>query len=455
MLVAAAVAVVTLLGAGAASVFSARELRGQVDEFLVARAELISPAAPIVDRALSGRGQQRFGLDPLNGILFAPDSIVQIVSSDNRVIGIVDADVVLDVDEVDYAVADGGRRVIRTIDVDGSDYRMITEPSVRGLAVQVARDLTETEAVLADLRRRLLVIGALGVAAAAAVGWVIARRAVEPVTRLTETAKRVAATQDLAAKIEVDRTDEIGSLSQSFNEMLDALAESRAQQHRLVMDASHELRTPLTSLRTNIELLDRIPNMAPDDRSRLLEDVNLELGELTALVEELVDTATAARSDEEHIEVNLDDIAHRVAERARRRHGGDIQLTTEPTCVVGPPSLLERAAWNLVDNAAKWNENGGRIEVAVSDGTLSVRDHGPGFDPGDLPHVFERFYRAPAARSRPGSGLGLAIVKYVVDSLDGEVFARNAPDGGAIVGFTVPEIDDEQLNTPTAFSSDS
>ncbi|NNC74919.1 MAG: HAMP domain-containing histidine kinase [Acidimicrobiia bacterium] len=435
VLVAAAVAVVTLVTAGAVSVISGRELRGQVDEFLEARAELIAPAAQLVDRAVQGR---RGGIDPVNGILFAADTIVQVVNQDGTVIGIVDADVVLEVTDDDYNVADGGRRIMRTVDVEGTEYRMITEPAGRGLAVQVARDLSETEEVLADLRRRLILVGAFGVAAAAAVGWLIARSAVDPVTKLTATARRVAETQDLEAKIDVDRTDEIGSLAASFNEMLDALAESRAQQHRLVMDASHELRTPLTSLRTNIELLDRVPNMGEEDRTRLLEDVELELGELTTLVEELVDTATAARSAEPAIEVQLDDIARRVAERATRRHGVAIDLEAASSSVVAPPMLLERAAWNLVDNAAKWNENGAPIEVRVASGRFSVRDHGPGFDEADIPHVFDRFYRATAARSRPGSGLGLAIVKYVVDSLDGEVFARNADGGGAEVGFEIP-----------------
>ncbi|MBT8215060.1 MAG: HAMP domain-containing histidine kinase [Acidimicrobiia bacterium] len=442
VLVAAAVAIVTLVTAGAVSVLSGRELRGQVDEFLEVRAELIAPAAELVDRSVQNR--RGFGLDPVNGILFAADTIVQVVNEDGRVIGLVDAEVVLEVTDADYAVAAGGRRVLRTVDVDGTPYRMITEPANRGLAVQVARDLTETEAVLGDLRRRLILIGAIGVAAAAGVGWLIARSAVEPVTKLTATARRVAETQDLEAKIDVDRTDEIGSLAASFNEMLDALGESRAQQHRLVMDASHELRTPLTSLRTNIELLDRVPDMGEEDRERLLEDVGLELGELTALVEELVDTATAARSAEPAMEVQLDDIARRVAERAIRRHGVEVMVDAEGSPVMAPPMLLERAAWNLVDNAAKWTSNGAPIEVTVTGGRFTVRDHGPGFDEEDIPHVFDRFYRASAARSRPGSGLGLAIVKYVVDSLDGEVFARNAEGGGAEVGFEIPR-----------FSSDS
>jgi two-component system sensor histidine kinase MprB len=240
----------------------------------------------------------------------------------------------------------------------------------------------------------------------------------------------------------VERNDELGRLAASFNAMLHALSESRDQQQRLVTDASHELRTPLTSLRTNIEVLSRITEMDPDDRSRLLADLNIEMAELTNLVGELVDLATApGGTDEEQRDVRLDEIALQAVDRARFRSGQHIEVDAEPTVVHARPVQLERAVTNVLHNACKWNPAGdGAIQVSVRRGRYEVRDHGPGIEPDDLPYVFDRFYRAPAARSTPGSGLGLAITKQVVESNGGRVWASAAPDGGAVVGFELPPV---------------
>jgi two-component system sensor histidine kinase MprB len=106
--------------------------------------------------------------------------------------------------------------------------------------------------------------------------------------------------------------------------------------------------------------------------------------------------------------------------------------------VRGVPGLLERAIGNLLDNAIKWSPPGGAVVVRVAEGTVSVRDHGPGIDAEDLPHVWERFYRARAARGLPGSGLGLAIVQQAAEAHGGTVSAGNAEDGGAVVAIRLP-----------------
>ena len=104
----------------------------------------------------------------------------------------------------------------------------------------------------------------------------------------------------------------------------------------------------------------------------------------------------------------------------------------------GIPSRLARAIGNLLDNAAKWTPAGGRVEVALSGGELVVRDHGPGIDSEDLPHVFDRFYRARSARGTPGTGLGLAIVRQVAEAHGGTITVENAADGGAVFRLRVP-----------------
>jgi two-component system sensor histidine kinase MprB len=106
--------------------------------------------------------------------------------------------------------------------------------------------------------------------------------------------------------------------------------------------------------------------------------------------------------------------------------------------VEGIPERLERAVWNLLENAGKWNTNGQPVEVRLADGELTVRDHGPGIAPEDRDRVFDRFYRSAAARALPGSGLGLAIVRDVAEAHGGEVSAEDAPGGGALLKMTLP-----------------
>jgi two-component system sensor histidine kinase MprB len=220
--------------------------------------------------------------------------------------------------------------------------------------------------------------------------------------------------------------------------MLEALSEAERSQRQLVADASHELRTPLTSLRTNIEVLSS-GMLPPDDHERLLRDLVAQLDELTVLVSDLVDLARGDEPEAGVEDVRLDALVADAVERARR-HAADKKFFTElePCLVEGVPGRLDRAITNLLDNAAKWSPAGGQIEVRVRGGEVSVRDHGPGIAEADLPYVFDRFYRAPAARGLPGSGLGLAIVRQVAESHGGTVLAERANGGGARMSLKLP-----------------
>jgi len=238
----------------------------------------------------------------------------------------------------------------------------------------------------------------------------------------------------------VDGADETGQLGRAFSRMLDALQRSKQSQQQLVQDAGHELRTPLTSLRTNVSVLRRnFDSLTAEQRQQVLADLDSETRELTDLVNELVQLATDQRDDEPVQQVALADIAERAAARAHRRTGREINVVADDSALQGRPAALERAVQNLVDNACKFAPTG-TIDVAVRGGVISVRDHGAGLDPADIPQLFDRFYRAIATRSLPGSGLGLSIVKSVAESHGGSVFARNAVDGlgGAEVGIVLP-----------------
>ena len=306
-----------------------------------------------------------------------------------------------------------------------------TEP---GLALQVAARLTDIDNELAKIRLWLLLVAASGIGLAALAGFLVARATLSPLRKLSETAERVRATRDLSQRIEVEGTDELADLARTFNAMLGSLDEAQQRQRQLVQDASHELRTPLTSLRTNIEVLASADALPAGERAQLLRDVVAQLTEMTQLIGELTELARGEEQAAPLEDVRLDLVAGEAIRRTIRNHP-DVPIEAEltPTTMVGRPASLERAIANLLDNAAKWSPAGSAVEVRLADGELTVRDHGPGIADEDVPHVFERFYRATSARSMPGSGLGLAIVQQVAEAHQGTVTVERAPGGGTLM----------------------
>ncbi len=169
----------------------------------------------------------------------------------------------------------------------------------------------------------------------------------------------------------------------------------------------------------------------PDERRHLLDDVVEQIGEMTALIAELIELARGDQLPSEPEEVRLDLVTEGAVERTRRdRPGVTFNTELRESVVNGVPASLERAIGNILDNAAKWSPPGGEVDVSVEDGTVVVRDRGPGIDADDLPHVFDRFYRSSSARTMPGSGLGLAIVRQVAEAHGGNVVAEAAEGGG-------------------------
>ncbi|GAA5042499.1 two-component system sensor histidine kinase MprB [Thermocatellispora tengchongensis] len=284
-----------------------------------------------------------------------------------------------------------------------------------------------------------VVVSVGGLVVAAVLGWIAARTALSPVADLTKAARHVAETRDLKLRMTVDRDDELGSLARSFNTMLDALERSADAQRQLVADASHELRTPLAALRTNVELILHADRLDPADRADLNRAVIAGFEELTALVSDVVELARDEEPAALVEDVRFDHVVLHQIERSAA-YWPDIRFRhdLEPMMVRGVADRLSRAVANLLDNAGKYAPPGTEVEVRLHRGELTVRDHGPGIDPEDLPYIFDRFYRAPGARSRPGSGLGLAIVRQVVDTHGGHVSAEPAPGGGTLVRLTLP-----------------
>ena len=328
--------------------------------------------------------------------------------------------------------------------VDGDHLRVLTAPLEGGGAVQVARPLDEVDSVLDRLILILVIVTIGGIGLAAVLGTLVSRASLAPVRRFTDETESILEGSDLSRRLPDGGEDELGRLARTYNATLDALQSSADAQRQMVSDASHELRTPLASLKANVELLLRgEQRLGGADREELERELVEQIDELTLLVDDVVELARRGEPEPMLLDgVELSEIVAGEVERARRHAPGltfDVQL--EPCAIRGVPERLARAVHNLLDNAAKWSPDGSTVEVTLAAGVLRVRDHGPGFAPEDLPFVFDRFYRARAARSQRGSGLGLAIVRQTAEAHGAAIEAANAPGGGAVLTLRFPLAD--------------
>jgi two-component system sensor histidine kinase MprB len=438
----AAVAIAILLALGTAFAVVRSELRGQVDDSLQTvadqRTRELMITREVLGLELGASAPETLPL--IRARLAAPDEplegkvrYVQLLTPD-RVIPPADAKAQLPEDKrATQVMASGAGSYFSDVQLGGSHARVFTKAIEPGLAIQAAQTVDEQDEAIDRLGMILALVGIGGVGLAGGLGLVVTRTATRPVRELSAAAEHVAKTRDLSRRIEASGTDELSGLATSFNTMLEALDRSMRSQRQLVSDASHELRTPLTSLRTNVEVLAGTNgSLPPEERNMLLQAVAGQLDELTGLVGDLVDLARDGEPDEPLEPVRLDLLVSDAVARARRLHPGrEINLLKEQTIVDGSPRRLDRAVSNLLDNAEKWAPPDTAIEVQVTDGQITVRDHGPGFAGEDLPRVFDRFYRARSSRGLPGSGLGLAIVRQVAEFHGGSVRAENAEGGGA------------------------
>jgi two-component system sensor histidine kinase MprB len=417
------------------------ELYGQLDASLKARAQPIVAIGSKKSLSELGRLRPKAATPSLGGA----DGYVQFVRQNGSVVLPEHEDAKLPTD-LARAVAAGTRQAgFSEAVVDGTRVRIYTARIRPGVAVQVARPVSETIQALSRLRLLFLAISTLTITGAVAIALGLSKALLRPVRRLTEHAERIAATGNLRERTDQSRPDELGRLAVAFNTMLNALSASISAQRQLVADASHELRTPLTTARTNLEVMELHDDMEPSERRRILSEAIAELKEMTRLIEELVELARGELQPIDRQPTRLDLVTDEVITIAARRSDREFLVELSPSIVQGSVPALTRAITNLVDNALKWGPPGTPIEISVEDGAIRVRDHGPGIDAEDLPHVFDRFYRAAAARTLPGSGLGLAIVRQIAEAHGGTVTAEIAHGGGSLFVLRIP-----RLPSPTA-----
>jgi two-component system OmpR family sensor kinase len=334
-----------------------------------------------------------------------------------------------------------------TLALAGQTLRLYTAPlliddDVIGF-IQVARSLQDNEQTLAHVQRILLVCDALVVFTAAAVGWFLARASLRPIDRVSQAARAIGQSGRLDRRLDPPpHQDEVGRLVGTFNEMLDRLEASFNAQRRFVADASHELRTPLTTIRGNAQLLRRARDLPPEEVEDALADIASEAQRMSRLVTELLRLARAdAGQDLERAPVRLDEILRDVHRHSQlHKPETPVSLLPAPAAqVLGSRDALQELFLILVDNALKYTPDGGDVTLSLErhDGeyAVRVRDTGVGIAPEDLPHIFERFYRATRVRQQDGTGLGLAIAQWIAEQHGGHIAVDSVTGQGTT--FTV------------------
>ena len=421
-------------------------LRNEVDHSLTARAEQLISGPPEAGGAFGpapgpmphhGRPFKPPGGDKYGG---AP-GYFQVVFPNGATVGQNESPALIPVKQSVISLATSGtdhRFFDQTVGgehlrVYAFGYADPNDPS-NPVAIEVARPLTEVDSVLHQLLFTFGAVIVAGILLAIAMGAAISRTALAPIGRFINRTEAVSGALDGSERLEEGDTEELARLAASFNRTLDALEQSVASQRHLVADASHELRTPIAALRSNIQIFLDSGRLPPEERAGLQAAILAELDELTQLVDDVLELSRGAETPEAVEELRLDTIVRESIERTSRR-APDLRFTAElePTTIRQVHERVARAVINVLDNARKWSPHEGEVEVRLHGGVLEVRDHGPGFPEQDLPHVFDRFYRAARSRTMPGSGLGLAIVSQTAKAGGGFAEAANAPRGGAIV----------------------
>ncbi|HEX2701465.1 MAG TPA: HAMP domain-containing sensor histidine kinase [Acidimicrobiales bacterium] len=281
-----------------------------------------------------------------------------------------------------------------------------------------------------------------------ALGWVVAGRVLQPLHDITATAKRLSE-QNLDQRIALTGpSDELKELADTFDAMLARLDAAFDSQRRFVANASHELRTPLTIMRTEIDVTLADPDAGPDDLRSMARTVSYAVARCERLIDSLLVLARSERAVGDPLPVDLAEATRSaVAQLAGEADAGGLRVdaTLDPAPVEGNPALVEQLAYNLVDNAVRYNTAGGWIHVTtgVADGKalLRVANSGPVLSDEDATSLFEPFRRAGRDRTGPatrGAGLGLSIVRSVVTAHGGRVSARPFRDGGLEMTVLLP-----------------
>lgn len=334
-------------------------------------------------------------------------------------------------------------------------FRVLGTRLPDGSALVIATSLEEVDRAAGRLLRLLLIAGPAVLVAAAAGGWFLARRALDPVTRMREAAEQIGV-EALHQRVQVPKAekDDLGRLARTLNAMLARIEDGLESKRRFVADASHELRTPLAIMQSELDVSLRSPTLG-DEAREVLESTREEAERMRRIVDDLL---ILARIDEGRLEllrepIELRALATQVAGAMRplaEVAGLEVRVEGAGAGTWADRQRLEQVVRNLLDNAFKHSPSGSVVEVRVwakpQEVGLTVADSGPGIPPESLPHVFDRFFRVDTARSRGdgGSGLGLAICREIAEAHGGSVSVESTPGKGSAFSLTLPALSRSQ-----------
>src|SRR5579871_3747473 len=349
----------------------------------------------------------------------------------------------LPINETTLKSAGDGVDVLETVLLDRQRMRLytaalVTDEDFLGY-VQVGRPIQAVGDALATLRTTLILAGALLLIASLVVAWFLAGYSLRPIGRITQAAHAVALSGRLDSRLTpVARHDELARLTETFNAMMDRLEDAFAAQRRFVADASHELRTPLTTIRGNLELLRRSGEVRDPEMAEALDDVIEETERTVRLVHGLLALARADAGQRlESGPVRLDELVRAVYREIQPLADGvAVRLDrVDPAEVRGDSDALRQLLLILLDNGLKYTPQGGSVTLSLArerdEAIVTVTDTGLGIPIEVQPHIFERFYRAPASRSLGGTGLGLAIAQWIAGEHQAQITVQSQTGEGS------------------------
>lgn len=395
--------------------------------------------------------------------LASSDAVIQLLDTNGKVVAVSSRSRATTLPMPGSAIASTwwGNPTSFTSTVEGMRYRSVLvaipgDGGPRGF-VLAARSLDQEDAVLQRLRDLLIAGASLGLLLTAGAGWFFAGRGLRPIEEITRTVHSIAISQGFGRRLKMNGSrGEIGRLKVTLNEMLASLDAAYSAQRRFVSDASHELRSPLTSIKSNIEILQRALDAPRDDRAEALSDVAAEVDRMTKLTNDLL---ALARADAGHkIEMSrvaLNELVQEVHRQFQSQTNGvTLKLgRLDDANVLGNTTWLKQLLLILLDNALKYTPRGGAVTLQLGtlqgDALVSVQDTGIGIPQEDLPHIFERFYRADKARFRNegGAGLGLAVARWIAHEHGGEIEAKSEIGKGATFTVKIPIFTDHFIGS--------